>query len=94
MDYLSCCGTDCSACGCYGSLCKGCNECKGEVFHAPEGKPCPIYDCVVNQRKMRNCAQCQEMPCSTWRNTRDPKFTDEEFEKNIETRVKALKGTK
>ncbi|MDE5864128.1 MAG: DUF3795 domain-containing protein [Lachnospiraceae bacterium] len=91
MDYLSCCGTDCSTCGCYGGLCKGCNECKGEVFHAPEGKPCPIYDCVVNQRKMQNCAQCREMPCSTWRNTRDPKFTDEEFEKNIENRVKALK---
>ena len=34
MNGLSCCGTDCSKCGCYGNLCKGCNECKGEGVSA------------------------------------------------------------
>lgn len=39
-EMISCCGSDCSACYCYGKMCKGCNaECgKVKVFHAPEGK--------------------------------------------------------
>ena len=91
MNGLSCCGTDCRICRCYGNLCKGCNECKGEVFHAPEGKACPIYECVVSQKGMKHCGQCQEIPCAIWKNTRDPKFTDEEFEESVQNRMKALK---
>ena len=48
---LSCCGTDCSECDFYGNLCKGCNEACGKVFHAPEGKACPIYQCAVQKHK-------------------------------------------
>ena len=44
---LTACGTECSTCGFYGNLCKGCNECSGKVFHAESGKPCPIYACCV-----------------------------------------------
>ena len=38
-EMISCCGSDCSACYCYGEMCKGCNAVCGKVFHAPDGKP-------------------------------------------------------
>ena len=86
---LSVCGTDCGNCGCYGDLCKGCNECDGKVFHSPEG--CAIYSCVQSKGR-KDCGECPEIPCEIWRKTRDPQFSDEEFEKSISDRVKALKN--
>ena len=44
-EMISCCGSDCSTCYCYGEMCKGCNAVCGKVFHAPDGKECPIYYC-------------------------------------------------
>ncbi len=88
---LSCCGTECEKCGFYGDLCQGCNECQGKVFHAPKGKACPIYACSVNKKKLRDCGQCGEVPCDIWRGTKDPRLSDEEFEKNIADRVKNLR---
>lgn len=35
MSLMSVCGTDCSACYCYGEMCSGCSACEGKVFHAP-----------------------------------------------------------
>lgn len=91
---LSCCGTDCSACACYGNeaLCQGCNESGGKVFHAPAKKPCPIYSCSVQKHKFANCADCEELPCAVWKATRDPALSDEAFEQNIQTRVRNLTG--
>ena len=57
-ELISVCGTDCSACYCFGKMCNGCNSCEGKVFHAPEGKACPIYDCVRNNKCMQNCGEC------------------------------------
>ena len=57
---ISCCGTECSKCSFYGNMCQGCNECQGKVFHAPEGKSCPIYACSVKTKKLRNCGKCEE----------------------------------
>ena len=53
-ENLSVCGTDCSACYCYGNMCIGCNECEGKVFHAPDGQACAIYDCTVHNKKKKN----------------------------------------
>lgn len=89
---ISCCGTDCSKCSLYGNICQGCNECHGKVFHAPKGKACPIYACSVGSKKLRNCSQCEQLPCAIWKNTKDPQLTDEAFEKNIAERVKNLKN--
>lgn len=89
---LTCCGTDCNTCGCYGNICKGCNESEGKVFHAPKGKACPIYECSVNQKKLHNCSECNELPCSIWNDTRDPLMTDEEFTKSINNRIKVMRG--
>lgn len=93
LTKLSVCGTDCSTCYCYGEMCKGCNECEGKPFHIPEGgEKCSIYKCVIHDKKLRDCGKCKELPCSIWKATRDPKFSDEEFEKNISGRMKALRG--
>ena len=42
VNIISCCGTDCSKCGCFGNMCKGCSASLGKVFHAPDGQACPI----------------------------------------------------
>ena len=63
---LTCCGTECEKCGAYGSLCQGCNEVGGKVFHAPEGKACPIYQCSVSKNKYATCAACDNLPCQIW----------------------------
>lgn len=91
VNIISCCGTDCSKCGCFGNMCKGCSASLGKVFHAPDGQACPIYECVVNQKDMKGCGECGHIPCDIWRKTKDPAFTEEEFERNIQERVDRLK---
>ena len=91
VNIISCCGTDCSKCGCFGNMCKGCSASFGKVFHAPDGQACPIYECVVNQKDMKGCGECEHIPCDIWRKTKDPAFTEEEFERNIQERVDRLK---
>ena len=85
------CGTDSSACPLHGNLCTGCNEACGKVFHAPEGKPCPIYGCCVNKHHYATCASCSRVPCAVWQATRDPSMTDEQFEQSVNDRVSALR---
>lgn len=88
---LSCCGTDCTKCSCYGDACRGCNESLGRVFHAPEGQACPIYECSINQKELKGCGQCSHIPCDIWRNTKDPSYSDEEFEQSIRERAARLR---
>lgn len=93
MTNLSCCGTECTACACYGSVCQGCGESEGRPFYVPkEDKACAIYRCAVQDRKYRDCSKCTSLPCDIWRDTRDPHFSDEEFEDNINERVTNLKS--
>ena len=61
-ENISVCGMDCSVCYCFVKMCNGCNSCEGKVFHAPEGKACPIYDCVRNSKCMQNCGECGDVP--------------------------------
>ena len=88
---ISVCGTDCGTCYCYGEMCSGCTACEGKVFHMPEGTTCKIYECVCG-KNLKDCGGCEKLPCDIWRATRDPKYTDEEFEENIAMRAKMLKG--
>ncbi len=87
---LSVCGTDCRTCYCYGEMCKGCSECEGKVFHVPEGQMCAIYECSKCSKGFGNCGECSEAPCEIWMKTRDPKFSDEEFDENVKMRIQAL----
>lgn len=94
MANLSVCGTDCRTCGCFGNMCTGCNECEGKVFHAPEGTACAIYQCSIHDKGLKGCGECDKAPCDIWRNTRDPRYSDEEFEQNIQMRIQALKSSR
>ncbi len=89
---LSCCGTDCGKCPLHGGVCPGCNEAKGRVFHAPEGKACPIYACAVQKKRRASCAGCGEMPCMVWQSTRDPSLSDEAFAESIKKRAENLQA--
>ena len=40
---------------------------------------------------MKGCGECEYVPCEIWRKTKDPVFTEEEFERNIQERVDRLK---
>ena len=89
---ISICGSDCSACYCFEQkMCNGCNECKGRVFHCSEGQECSIYHCCDSVHNYSNCLECKDIPCDIWKKTRDPKFSDAEFEKNIMDRIELLK---
>jgi len=55
---------------------------------------CPIYDCVVNEKKLENCGVCSEIPCKTWQDLKDPSYTDEQHEASIKTRVENLRKLK
>ena len=87
MNMISICGSDCKTCSCFGELCPGCTAQKGRVFHAPNG--CSIYLCM-EEKGFTSCGECRERPCSVWRSTRDPNFTDEAFEQNITERLMRL----
>ncbi len=89
---LSACGTDCTACPLYRNRCPGCSEACGKVFHAPAGKPCPLYACCVNRHHFATCGDCPEVPCDLWRAVRDPALSDEAFGESIRRRVGNLKG--
>ena len=89
---LTVCGTGCAACPLHGARCAGCNETCGKVFHAPAGKPCPIYACCAGRHRFATCADCGELPCAVWQATRDPSLTDEQFQASIERRVSALQS--
>ncbi|VYT05707.1 Uncharacterised protein [Blautia glucerasea] len=88
---LSCCGMECADCDFYQKECAGCNACQGKVFHAPEGKACPIYACSVQKHRYVTCESCEELPCSIWKETRDPLLSDEIFESSIRERMQNLK---
>lgn len=91
---ISVCGSDCSKCYCYETkICTGCNDCKGRVFHCPDEQECAIYHCCVTEHGYLNCLNCDKIPCDIWRKTRDPKFSDEEFEHNIAERIITLKSS-
>ena len=87
---LSCCGAKCTECEFYGTMCKGCNASLGKVFHAPKNQACPIYECSINRKGMKGCGECAHVPCEIWRKTKDPAFTEEEFEQNIWERIERL----
>ena len=48
---------------------------------------CPIYECTV-QKGVSSCKECGKAPCELWLSTRNPDFTDEEFQADIDSRLK------
>ena len=92
MKNLSKCGVNCSTdCKAYKVECDGCNELEGKVSWAKFlGKVlCPIYECSV-VAGFADCKECGKAPCDLWFSTRDPDFTDEQFQADIDSRLKNL----
>lgn len=87
---LTVCGQACGECPFYQKDCAGCNESGGKVFHAPEGKACPIYACAANRKRLTHCGFCGEVPCKLWRETKDPALSDQEFEQDLVNRLNQL----
>ncbi len=87
---LSCCGSECKTCGCYQTLCSGCSESSGKVFHAPPGKACPIHACCVRQHKYAFCSACEQIPCSVWLETKDPSLSEKAFQAAIAERMERM----
>ena len=59
--YIAYCGNDCKKCPLYQNGCEA--GCLGETCHiACNG--CAVRRCAL-QRKLENCAQCEEYPCDT-----------------------------
>jgi len=81
-----CCETDCKA---YKVECAGCNNLSGKVPWAKYFNKvlCPIYECAELKR-FKSCKECGKAPCQLWFSTRDPDFTDEEFQADINSRLK------
>lgn len=89
---LTVCGLECAACPLYRQNCPGCNECAGRVFHAPAGKPCPLYACAAHRRRRTGCGGCPQAPCPLWEQVRDPALTEAEFRASVCDRLENWKG--
>jgi hypothetical protein len=60
------CGIYCGACidyllykSCHGCCCK-CGKCDSLEHH----KQCDVYKCCVEQRRLKDCSECEDFPCS------------------------------
>jgi predicted peptidase len=92
---LSSCGLLCNECEFFGKTCQGCHLVKGQTFWAVESMPskvCPLYDCAVNVKKLKDCGECSELPCSMFLQMKDPSSTEEEHKQGIIDRVNRLRN--
>ncbi len=91
---LSVCGCDCALCEHFKSLqCAGCSAIAGRVWWTQyiSTDICPIYRCVVMDKQLKHCGFCQDMPCATWRELKDPSYSDEQHETAIQQRSDRLR---
>ena len=64
---LGCCGIDCGLCPRYYTVGSSkCPGCYGPDFFNKHPS-CPFITCCVKKRKLENCAQCGEFPCSRFK---------------------------
>ena len=91
---LSPCGMDCGSCD-YNKNCEGCHSTKGKPFYIKDFgvEVCPMYDCSVNKKGYKSCAECPELPCQIFYDWKDPSMTDEAHTNAINENVKKLKAS-
>jgi hypothetical protein len=93
---LSACGLKCDECEFFGKECNGCHAIKGQTFWAKEmmpNKTCPLFDCAVNVKGFKDCGDCPELPCKTFREMKDPNSTEEEHQLSLVQRVSRLQAS-
>jgi len=91
-ELASVCGIYCGGCEFLGGQCAGCNSVEGKPFwteQMPNGV-CPLYDCCVNSKALEHCGLCDELPCKTFLEMRDPSMSDEEAARALAERQQAL----
>lgn len=91
---ISVCGFFCEECQFFKGTCQGCYEVEGKTFWAQEITPkkvCPIFDCAINDKKYRNCGNCDDLPCNIFNELKDPNISDEEHKKSVEERIAQLR---
>lgn len=94
---ISACGLICDECPFFGKECGGCYKVEGRTFWAIDAIPsgvCPLFNCSVNQRKYKSCGDCNELPCKTFLEMKDPNITEVEHHISIEKRVALLHAKK
>ena len=91
---LSPCGIDCEKCD-YAKSCSGCYAIKGKPFYLNDFgvEVCPMYDCPVNKKGYKSCAECPDLPCQIFHDWKDPSMTDEAHLNSINERVIVLKNS-
>jgi hypothetical protein len=92
---LSACGLICNECEFYGKECAGCHSVKGQTFWALEmmpNKTCPLFQCSVNEKGLKDCGACTELPCKTFREMKDPNSSEEEHQLSLLQRVSRLRA--
>lgn len=91
--YIGACGCNCGECRMYPESCKGCYDIKGKAVWLDEVglEVCDFYDCADNKGH-KHCGQCGEIPCEKFYLNKNPKWSDEEHQRIIESRTKLLKG--
>ncbi len=93
MQQRSVCGVICATdCRAYLEECEGCVKLQGKVSWAEyyNDTYCPIYRCVMS-RQLSSCADCGLAPCDVWYDTRNPAASDDEFERDINSRLDNLR---
>jgi hypothetical protein len=82
------CGLFCGACEHLGLKCRGCGQQKGKPFWTARMKVegCPIYSCCVDKKHLEHCGLCDELPCKTFNELRDPSLSDDESQKALVAR--------
>lgn len=92
---ISACGLICDECPFFQKECKGCFQMKGKPFWTADATPkgiCPLFDCSINEKKLKNCGNCSELPCKIFLELKDPNVTDIEHQISIQKRVALLQG--
>ena len=86
------CGIYCGDCEHLGDDCRGCGYVAGKPFwtSAMNLQACPIYDCCINYNHLEHCGLCEELPCKSFLELRDPALSEAEFQESLHNRQKEL----
>ena len=93
INYASVCGVYCKDCEHLNKACKGCGYEQGKTFwtNMMPSKICPLYNCCRNNMNIEHCGLCDDFPCKTFLELRDPNMSDEEFKNSLTLRQNELK---
>jgi len=91
---LSSCGIQCNECEFFGQTCSGCPEVKGKPFWVKEMQveSCALYNCCANEKSLSHCGHCSALPCSMFKEYKDPSMSDEEHAQSLKIRIERLRA--